>query len=277
MSIFRRAAEVAQPYSYNGPEVNQGDDALPVMFRPGEYDYQTTLDPYNINMHLNYGPMSIYNDDRTIPEESRQTFTGWYFQPKIEGATISLFEGESIVMYVQIHDPENEGNYESWSCNTDYQMINTEYVGQIYNYNYGNMKLDNDAVERDVQNVRDQTVDHENHTRNGPWMAVNALKWYTQEYNIEENKSAVTCTAIRQYGPGFRGFFDMPAGSTVTVDMGFRVYDDASQTRARIYRDYVGVTFDLLPEDVLIEAEAGASFLSTVGTLFVSVYLLLNF
>lgn len=58
-------------------------------------------------------------------------------------------------------------------------MENTEYVGQVFNYNYGDMKLDNDAVERDTANVADQTYDHPNYTRNGPWMASNALKWYS--------------------------------------------------------------------------------------------------
>jgi hypothetical protein len=53
-------------------------------------------------MSLDYGPISIYNDDRTIPKKERKTFKGWYFSPKIDGATISLYEGELVVMYVQI-------------------------------------------------------------------------------------------------------------------------------------------------------------------------------
>ena len=121
---------------YDGPELNQGTDEFPVMFRPGNEGYKTTLDPYNINMVLNYGPISIYNDDRTLPEEERENFLGWYFQPKIEGATISLFEGEVVVMYVQIQNPDPlyPNEFESWSCSADYQMTNTEYVGQVFNY-----------------------------------------------------------------------------------------------------------------------------------------------
>ena len=53
-------------------------------------------------MQLDYGPVDIYNDDRTIPEDERGTFTGWYFRPMIDGSTISLFKDEIIVMYVQI-------------------------------------------------------------------------------------------------------------------------------------------------------------------------------
>ena len=73
---------------------------VPITYVPG--DFTTTLDPYNLNMQLDYGPISIYNDDRTISKKERKTFKGWYFTPKIEGATISLYEGELIVMYIQV-------------------------------------------------------------------------------------------------------------------------------------------------------------------------------
>ncbi len=53
-------------------------------------------------MYLDYGPMAIYNDDRTIAASERETFDGWYFRPRIDGGTISLYEGDVIVMYVQI-------------------------------------------------------------------------------------------------------------------------------------------------------------------------------
>ena len=68
-------------------------------------NFRTTLDPYNLNMYLDYGPISVFNDDRTIDPNQRETFNGWYFQPRIDGATISLFEGDYIVMYVQIQNP----------------------------------------------------------------------------------------------------------------------------------------------------------------------------
>ena len=35
-------------------------------------------------------------------------------------------------------------------------------------------------------------------------------------------------------------------GDSVTVNMGYRVYEDATKTRARIHRDYVGINFELL-------------------------------
>ena len=130
-------------------------------------------------MYMDYGPISIKDDDRTLLQEERETFRGWYFRPKIDGATISLFKDEIIVMYVQIENPVTPGEYESWSCSTTYEMKDTVYVGQIYNYNYGETKLDNDAVERDTANVADQTNEHPEYTRNGPWMAANALEWYT--------------------------------------------------------------------------------------------------
>ena len=76
---------------------------LPVNYEQGVYEpFETTLNPYDINMYLDYGPIAIYNDDRTLPVSERETFRGWYFQPRIDGATISLFENEEIVMYVQI-------------------------------------------------------------------------------------------------------------------------------------------------------------------------------
>ena len=80
-------------------------------------------------MYLDYGPIDIFNDDRTIDKKERETFRGWYFQPKIDGATISLYEGEIIVMYVQVENPIVVGEYESWSCSTKYEMKDTVYVG----------------------------------------------------------------------------------------------------------------------------------------------------
>ena len=159
--------------------VNQGSNALPIKYEPGYGDFKTTLDPYNINMYLEYGPISIYNDDRSLSEKERKTFAGWYFSPMIDGATISLFKGEYVVMYVQIQNPYDEGNYESWSCDTVYRQRDTEYVGHIYNYEYGSTLLDNDAVERDSATVADQTIDHPEYMRNGPWIAADSLSWYT--------------------------------------------------------------------------------------------------
>ncbi len=75
---------------------------MPVYFNPGYGEYKTTLYPYDLNMYLDYGPMAIYNDDRTIAASERETFDGWYFRPRIDGGTISLYEGDVIVMYVQI-------------------------------------------------------------------------------------------------------------------------------------------------------------------------------
>ena len=87
------------------PELSQGTEAFPVAYAPQSYGLKTTLDPYNINMYLDYGPISVYNDDRTLEASERETFQGWYFRPKIDGATISLFKDEIIVMYVQIENP----------------------------------------------------------------------------------------------------------------------------------------------------------------------------
>ena len=58
------------------------------------------------------------------------------------------------MMYVQIHNPENKKEYESWSCSTTYEMKETVYVGQVNNYSYGDLSLANDAVERDSATPR---------------------------------------------------------------------------------------------------------------------------
>ena len=101
-------------------QITQVDNALSVNNVAKNGGFLTTLNPYDINMYLDYGPISIYNDDRTIQEDQRTTSQGWFFQPKIDGATISLYEGEHVVMYVQIENPLQPNNYESWSCNTVY-------------------------------------------------------------------------------------------------------------------------------------------------------------
>ena len=120
-------------------------------------------------------------------------------------------------------------------------MKDTVYVGHVHNYNYGSTRLNNDAVERDSATLLDQTFDHPEYTRNGPWMAANALEWYTQQYSVENNYVAVTCTGIRIYGEDQKGFFDLPVGDTVTVNMGYRVYDDETKTKARIHNDYENI------------------------------------
>lgn len=239
--------------------IEQGSSNLPVYFTPGYGDFQTTIDPYNLNMYLDYGPIDIYNDDRTIAENERETFSGWYLRPRIDGGTISLYEGDVIVMYVQIVNPAAKKEYESWSCSTKYQMKDTVYVGNVFNYSYGKTQLSNEAVERDVATPSDQTINHPEYMRNGPWMPANALRWYTQSYSIENNYAAVDCTAVRQYGDNQKGFFDLPVGNTVTLNMGFRVYDNEFETRARIHRDYTGVEFDLLGRGSIKNTEAGAS------------------
>ena len=100
-------------------------------------------------MHLDYGPIAIYNDDRTLPESERETFRGWYFQPWIDGSTIALFEDEQVVMYVQIDNPLQPTEHESWTCSATFHQDDTTYIGYIYNYAYGSLDLTNAAAERD--------------------------------------------------------------------------------------------------------------------------------
>ena len=130
-------------------------------------------------MYLEYGPISIYNDDRFIPEDQRETTQGWFFQPKIDGSTIALQEGEIVIMYVQIEDPTGPNKYEQWSCRADYQQRNTVYVGQIHNYAYGVDLLTFDTVVRDAANVVARTTGNIDYYSNGPWLPMNALEWYT--------------------------------------------------------------------------------------------------
>ena len=61
--LFRR--EVVEP------SLKLGTEAFPVYYMPGSEPYASTLDPYAVNMRLDYGPISVYNDDRTIPAENR--------------------------------------------------------------------------------------------------------------------------------------------------------------------------------------------------------------
>ena len=149
-------------------------------------------------------------------------------------------------MYVQIQNPFEPSEYESWSCSTTFKQEDSVYVGKIYNYSYGSFKLDYDAASRDSATVAEQTYDHPEYMRNGPWMAANALEWYKQEYNVEDNYSAVTCTAVRQYGLGQKGFFDMQIGDTVTLNIGYRVYDSLSETVPRLHGEFNDISFDLL-------------------------------
>ena len=145
--------------------VDQTSNNFPVTFREGIEEYKTTLEPFNINMYLDYGPMSVLNDDRTLSETARETYRAWYFRPHIDGSTISMYDGEVIVMYISVQNPTDENDYETWSCDSEYHMKNTVYVGHIHNYRHGDMSLSNDAVERDSATVVDQTYGHPEYTR----------------------------------------------------------------------------------------------------------------
>ena len=60
------------------------------------------------------------------------------------------------------------------------------------------------------------------------------------------------------YGDNQKGYFDLPVGDTVKINMGFRVYEDDTQTRARINYDYEDEEFILLGSGAELAAE-GAS------------------
>ena len=51
----------------------------------------------------------------------------------------------------------------------------------------------------------------------------------------------------------------MVEGSSVTVNIGFRVYEDADATRARKYRDYTNIRYDLLPDGTVSRPVVAAS------------------
>ena len=105
-------------------------------------------------------------------------------------------------------------------------------------------------------------------------MAANALSWYTQEYSVVKNLASAKCTGIRQWGDGQKGFFDLTEGDVVTLDMGYRVYENATATRARIHRDYTGLQFELLDKGSL----AGSVMLSAVtATAMAAISILLVF
>ena len=157
----------------------QVDNALPVTHVTKTGGFQTTLNPFDINMYLEYGPISIYNDDRFIQESERTTGQGWLFSLKIDGATIALREGEIVILYAQIENPLEPGKYEQFSCRADYEQRDTVYVPQINNYEYKEDLLTFGTVVRDAANVNAQTIDHPFYLGNGPWLPLNALEWYT--------------------------------------------------------------------------------------------------
>ena len=83
---------------------------------------------------------------------------------------------------------------------------------------------------------------------------------------MNKNYAAVDCTGVRQYGENQKGFFDLPVGNTVTLNMGFRVYDHAFATKARVHRDYKNVSFELLPKAKRVEPTRAISLASLAVT-----------
>ena len=88
---------------------------------------------------------------------------------------------------------------------------------------------------------------------------------------MDRNYAAIACTAVRQYGEGQKGFFDLPVGEQVTLSMGYRVYADANQTKARMYHDYTGITFPLLGAGTgRVVPTAGADYLTAASASILS-------
>ena len=74
------AKEVVEPViEVVAPSLEQVIGQADIYYEPGIVLEETTLNPYSLSMKLDYGPISIYNDDRTIAESARFTYTGWYF------------------------------------------------------------------------------------------------------------------------------------------------------------------------------------------------------
>ena len=75
----------------------------------------------------------------------------------------------------------------------------------------------------------------------------------------------MTCTAARQYSDIIKGFFNFLPGETVTLNMGFRVYEDEVSTSPRIHRDYANVQFELR-EDGINNASSGATHFAMLAS-----------
>ena len=63
----------------------------------------------------------------------------------------------------------------------------------------------------------------------------------------------------------------MPVGEQVTLSMGYRVYSDANQTKARMHHDYSGISFPLLGAGTgRVAVPAGAGYLTAASASILS-------
>ena len=62
----------------------------------------------------------------------------------------------------------------------------------------------------------------------------------------------------------------MPVGEQVTLSMGYRVYADANQTKARMHHDYEGISFPLLGAGTGRVVPTGADYLTAASASILS-------
>ena len=178
---------------------------------------------------------------------------------------MALRDGEYVIQYMAIENPEEPEFFEQWTCLGQYHDSIGTYHGSVYNYEYSKILLDNDEVTRNADNIEYQTFLHPGYQRNGPWTMGASSKYYSTYFDPVADVTGMTCTGIRRIGEGSTGYFNFNEGDFIDVKVGFRVYADDNDTQARIAKDYDFISFQLLGAQALLSSAvlATAAFLLT--------------
>lgn len=226
-------------------------------------------DPNKLFMQLQYGPITLYDTDMMRIAKSQERdledffyYEGWWFAMTAVGNSISMREGDFVLQYMAIQNPDASGErYEQWSCVNQYEPNSDEIIAQVYNYNYGSPLITGDEAERNGDNIDYQTFYHPDYMLEGPWKMAPARSYYKAAYNFYDDYTYTTCTGVRK-AIADEARFNPTVGEPMTVRTGFRIYTDENDQVARAIKDYDDMTFNLMNASALAATAATATVFS---------------
>jgi hypothetical protein len=210
-------------------------------------------DPFNMEMFITYGPMTLYDVDRMIQAEADEVeldqsyyYDAYWFTLNTRGTTVAMRNGDIVLQYMAIENQSVPGNYEQWSCLGTFVEQTTSFDGSVYNYDYTNKIIDGPTAIANGDNIDFQTIYHPLYNRNGPWTMAASTKYYTTYFAPHKDQTGISCTGVRRTGAPNGARVNLQVDDVVVMNLGYRVYADENDTAPRLVEDYDKLSFILL-------------------------------
>ena len=229
-------------------------------------------DPFNMEMFLTYGPMTLFDVDQLIQAyadnrdmDQAYYYDAYWFSLNTRGTDVALRDGEIVLQYMAIENNEVQGFYEQFSCVGKFSEKIGSYDGDVYNYQYSNTLLDAQSAISNGDNIDFQTFYHPLYVRDGPWTMAASEKFYTTYYAPDKGQTGITCTAVRQTGAPNGARLNLDVDDVLHVNLGYRVYVDDNDTIPRHAEDYDMFSFVLLGANTLVASAAAIAALAVTN------------